>query len=52
MFEIQAMGESRYILWGMWGKPYSWGRGLLGESEGVEETMVFNISFDQKMLID
>ena len=46
MFEIQAMRESKYILWGMWGKPYSWGRGLLGDSKGVEETMVFNISFD------
>ena len=50
--KFRLRGESRYILWGMWGKPYSWGRGLLGESEGVEETMVFNISFDQKMLID
>ena len=52
MFEIQAMRESRYILWRMWGKPYNWGRGLLGESEGVEEPMVYKISFDQKMLID
>ena len=52
MFEIEAIRGSRYILWGMWGKSYSWGRGLLGEPEGVEETMVFNISFDQKMLID
>ena len=41
-----------YILWGIFDKSYSRGRDLLGESEGVEETMVFKISFDQKMLID
>ena len=52
MFEIWAMGEFRYILWEMWGKPYSSGRVLLGKSEAVEEAMVFNISFDQKKLID
>ena len=53
MFEIYAMGGI-YIYFGsgMWGKPYSWRRGFLGESEGVEETMDFNISFDEKMLID
>ena len=46
--KFRLRGESRYILWGMWGKPYSWGRGLLGQSEGVEETMFFKIFFWSK----
>ena len=52
MFEIYAMGGIYIFGSGMWGKPYTWRRGFLGESEGVEETMDFNISFDEKMLID
>ena len=32
-------GKSRFILVG--GKPYSWGRGSVGGTEGVEDTMEY-----------
>ena len=33
------MGENLDIFW-FWGKLHSWGKGLLGGTEGVEDTMI------------